>query len=302
MEPGPPNRVLTVPNVLSALRLALIPVFIYLLLVAHADGWAVAILMFSGASDWADGKIARLLNQSSRLGESARPGGRPALHGDGADRVRAARHRAVVDRRHAAGARRAAGRRRCRCCAAAGFTALPVTYVGKAATFALMSGFPADPAGPVGRAVEPRHPGLRLGVSDLGHGHVPVVVRAVRDAGGDGAAPDAQGRRVRSRPRRRWLTMADQTLLGGYDPDAGRSAHEADAAAADPGAVAAARAAVRASRSRLCRGGRQTRTAPTQPRSGRARVRLGLAGAGGAAGGDGVRRRRRPGPARSRPG
>ena len=35
----------------------------------HAIGWAVAVLMFSGFSDWADGKIARLVaNQSSRLG------------------------------------------------------------------------------------------------------------------------------------------------------------------------------------------------------------------------------------------
>ena len=69
MEPErPPDRVLTVPNLLSAIRLALIPVFVYVLLVKHADGWAVAILMFSGASDWADGKIARTLNQSSRLG------------------------------------------------------------------------------------------------------------------------------------------------------------------------------------------------------------------------------------------
>jgi phosphatidylglycerophosphate synthase len=55
----PTDRVLTVPNLLSVIRLALIPVFVYLLLVAHAQGWAVAILMFSGASDWADGKIAR---------------------------------------------------------------------------------------------------------------------------------------------------------------------------------------------------------------------------------------------------
>ncbi|EUA88806.1 CDP-alcohol phosphatidyltransferase family protein [Mycobacterium ulcerans str. Harvey] len=62
------NRVLTVPNLLSAIRLALIPVFVYVMLIAPAHGWAVAILMFSGASDWADGKIARLLNQSSRLG------------------------------------------------------------------------------------------------------------------------------------------------------------------------------------------------------------------------------------------
>ncbi len=60
---------LTIPNVLSVIRLVLVPVFLYLLLVTHAYGWAVAILMFSGFSDWADGKIARLVaNQSSRLG------------------------------------------------------------------------------------------------------------------------------------------------------------------------------------------------------------------------------------------
>ena len=67
------DRLLTVPNLLSGLRLVLIPVFIYLLLAAHSDGWAVAVLMFSGASDWADGKIARLLNQSSKLGEYLDP-------------------------------------------------------------------------------------------------------------------------------------------------------------------------------------------------------------------------------------
>src|ERR1700747_1053954 len=74
MSQGPPdNRLLTVPNALSGIRLVLIPVFVYLLLVAHANAWAVAILMFSGASDWADGKIARLMNQSSRLGEDLDP-------------------------------------------------------------------------------------------------------------------------------------------------------------------------------------------------------------------------------------
>src|SRR4029079_13863898 len=71
------DRVLTVPNALSVLRLALVPVFLYLLLVAHATGWAVGVLMFSGFSDWADGKIARLVdNQSSRLGELLDPAGR----------------------------------------------------------------------------------------------------------------------------------------------------------------------------------------------------------------------------------
>ena len=68
------DRVLTVPNALSVLRLVLVPVFLYLLLVVHAKGWAVGVLMFSGFSDWADGKIARMVaNQSSRLGELLDP-------------------------------------------------------------------------------------------------------------------------------------------------------------------------------------------------------------------------------------
>ena len=137
------DRVLTVPNALSVLRLVLVPVFLYLLLVAHANGWAVAVLMFSGFSDWADGKIARLVaNQSSRLGELLDPA---------VDRIYmvtvplafgVARHRAVVDRHHADRPRRACWPRRCRLLRSRGLTALPVTYIGKGATFALMSGFP----------------------------------------------------------------------------------------------------------------------------------------------------------------
>lgn len=62
------NRIVTVPNVLSAIRLLGVPVFIYLLVVSHADGWALAILMASGFTDWLDGKLARVLGQMSRLG------------------------------------------------------------------------------------------------------------------------------------------------------------------------------------------------------------------------------------------
>ncbi|MGV0793755.1 CDP-alcohol phosphatidyltransferase family protein [Mycolicibacterium sp. XJ1819] len=136
------GRVLTVPNVLSALRLLLVPVFLWLLLVADATGWAVAVLMFSGFSDWADGKIARLVdNQSSRLGELLDPAVdriymvvipvAMAIHGSlpwwivltliGRDVVLAATLPLLRSR---------------------GLTALPVTYIGKAATFALMSGLP----------------------------------------------------------------------------------------------------------------------------------------------------------------
>jgi CDP-diacylglycerol--glycerol-3-phosphate 3-phosphatidyltransferase len=63
-----PDRVWTWPNALSALRLLGVPLFLWLLLGPEADGWAVAVLMFSGFTDWLDGKLARWLDQGSRLG------------------------------------------------------------------------------------------------------------------------------------------------------------------------------------------------------------------------------------------
>ncbi|OHU98740.1 CDP-alcohol phosphatidyltransferase family protein [Mycobacterium talmoniae] len=135
------HRVLTVPNVLSVVRLLLIGVFLYLLLVPHADGWAVAILMFSGASDWADGKIARLLNQSSRLGMLLDPAV-DRLYMLAVPIAMACRHLVpwwfivvLLARDGLLAATLPVLRSR-------GLSALPVTYVGKAATFALMSGFP----------------------------------------------------------------------------------------------------------------------------------------------------------------
>jgi cardiolipin synthase len=63
-----PERVWTIPNALSVLRLLGVPLFLWLLLGPEADGWAVAVLMVSGITDWADGKLAKWLNQYSRLG------------------------------------------------------------------------------------------------------------------------------------------------------------------------------------------------------------------------------------------
>jgi cardiolipin synthase len=63
-----PDRVWTLPNALSVLRLLGVPLFLWLLLGPEADGWAVVVLMISGITDWADGKLARWLDQSSRLG------------------------------------------------------------------------------------------------------------------------------------------------------------------------------------------------------------------------------------------
>ncbi len=135
------DRIVTVPNALSVLRLILIAVFVYLLLGTHAYGVAVAVLMVSGFTDWADGKIARMLNQYTRLGELLDPA---------VDRL----YMIVVPVTMAlagivpwwiivvllvrdgllAGMLPVLRGR--------GLSALPVTYVGKAATFALMSAFP----------------------------------------------------------------------------------------------------------------------------------------------------------------
>jgi cardiolipin synthase len=62
------HRVLTIPNVISIIRLAGVPLFLWLILVPEADGLALAVLALSGASDYADGYLARKLNQTSRLG------------------------------------------------------------------------------------------------------------------------------------------------------------------------------------------------------------------------------------------
>jgi CDP-diacylglycerol--glycerol-3-phosphate 3-phosphatidyltransferase len=65
---APTDRIFTIPNVLSILRLAGVPVFLWLLLGPHADLIALLVLAFAGISDYLDGKIARALGQTSKLG------------------------------------------------------------------------------------------------------------------------------------------------------------------------------------------------------------------------------------------
>ncbi|WP_053617696.1 CDP-alcohol phosphatidyltransferase family protein [Nocardiopsis sp. NRRL B-16309] len=62
------DRIWTVPNLLSMLRLLGVPLFLWLVLGPQADWWALLVLALAGISDWLDGKIARAWNQTSRLG------------------------------------------------------------------------------------------------------------------------------------------------------------------------------------------------------------------------------------------
>lgn len=135
------DRVLTVPNLLSFLRLLGVPVFLWLILVPEADGLAVLLLVVSGITDWLDGVIARRFHQISRLGQLLDPV---------ADRLYifatllglAVREivpwwlvAALVLRDVVLAIALAVLRRH-------GYGPLPVHYLGKAATFNLLYAFP----------------------------------------------------------------------------------------------------------------------------------------------------------------
>ena len=66
-------RVWTLPNLLSMVRLAGVPVFLWLVLGPEWDGWALVLLMVAGVTDWLDGYLARKLDQRSTLGEILDP-------------------------------------------------------------------------------------------------------------------------------------------------------------------------------------------------------------------------------------
>jgi|SRR5215207_1636998 len=72
-DPQVSSRVFTLPNVLSLLRLLGVPLFLWLMLGPEADVAALAVLMFSGFSDWLDGKLARAWDQVSRIGQLLDP-------------------------------------------------------------------------------------------------------------------------------------------------------------------------------------------------------------------------------------
>ncbi|MFZ1287724.1 MAG: CDP-alcohol phosphatidyltransferase family protein [Candidatus Phosphoribacter sp.] len=66
------DRILTVPNVLSGLRLVGVPIFLWLILRGD-DGWALIVLAVSGITDYLDGKIARRFHLVSRVGQLLDP-------------------------------------------------------------------------------------------------------------------------------------------------------------------------------------------------------------------------------------
>lgn len=134
------DQILNVPNALSALRLVGVPVFLWAIL-AHHDALALVLLVASGVTDYLDGKIARHYGLVSRLGQLLDPV---------ADRlyiVATLIGLAIRDiipwwlvgvlfaREAWMGVVQLIARHH-------GLTALPVHFVGKAATFNLLYAFP----------------------------------------------------------------------------------------------------------------------------------------------------------------
>ncbi|MDQ3681242.1 MAG: CDP-alcohol phosphatidyltransferase family protein [Actinomycetota bacterium] len=77
------DRILTVPNALSVIRLLFIPLFLWLLFGRenrHAAAWLLAVLC---TSDWVDGYIARHFDQVSTLGKVLDPAADRILLGVG---------------------------------------------------------------------------------------------------------------------------------------------------------------------------------------------------------------------------
>jgi cardiolipin synthase len=122
MEPVS-NRVLTVPNALSALRLVGVPIFCWLVLTGR-DGAALVVLVVSGVSDYLDGYLARRWHQVTRVGQLLDPL---------ADRLYILTTVLARDALLALTIPVLAGH---------GYGPLPVNFLGKTATFALLYAFP----------------------------------------------------------------------------------------------------------------------------------------------------------------
>lgn len=67
------KKIFTIPNILSAFRICLIPVFMYLYIKQHDYKMTCAVLLISGLSDTLDGFIARHFNMISDLGKALDP-------------------------------------------------------------------------------------------------------------------------------------------------------------------------------------------------------------------------------------
>jgi cardiolipin synthase (CMP-forming) len=73
VQPGERDTIVTIPNLVTLLRLLCLPVFVYLLFVLENRAAAAWTLGALGATDWVDGYLARRLDQVSEFGKKFDP-------------------------------------------------------------------------------------------------------------------------------------------------------------------------------------------------------------------------------------
>lgn len=133
---------LTVPNLITSVRLACVPVFVWLLFGAHRQTLAAVLLGVLGATDWVDGFVARRWHQVSTVGKVLDPTADRVLVATGVISVMVAGAvpiwfgvatlvREVLVSGAVVGL------------AALGAERIDVLWVGKAGTFGLMFAYPA---------------------------------------------------------------------------------------------------------------------------------------------------------------
>jgi cardiolipin synthase (CMP-forming) len=200
-EPGA-DRILTIPNVISVVRLCFLPVFLWLLFAEENRGAAAYLLAVLGTTDFLDGWIARRFDQVSNIGKILDPVadrllffvGVGGILIDGSVPLWFAIAVLVREALVAAGTLGLA---------ALGARRIDVTWFGKAGTFGLMMAFPLflgshgdigweDTAGVL--AWVTGIPGLVLSYYAAAL-YVPIGLRALREA--RATTDDA---RVRSEP------------------------------------------------------------------------------------------------------
>lgn len=185
------DRILTVPNVITFVRLLCLPIYLWLLLGLDNRAAAAGLLAALGATDWIDGYIARHFNQVSNLGKVLDPvadrflffvGVGGILIVDGAPRWFSI---VVLVRELVVGGATVL-------LAVLGARRIDVTWFGKAGTFGLMFAFPLFLWGSGDNGFEPAWvlgylagiPGLILSLYAAAL-YLPMGVRALREGRAD---------------------------------------------------------------------------------------------------------------------
>ena len=158
-----PDRVWTLPNALSVLRLLGVPLFLWLLLGPGGRRLGAGRPHGLGLHRLARRQARPVAEPEQPARRAARPGRRPALHRLHAGRAGAARDRARAGWWPCWSAASSCSASRCSSCASYGYPPLQVHYLGKAATLLLLYAFPvlliADGRGLAGRRSPSRSPG-----------------------------------------------------------------------------------------------------------------------------------------------